>query len=125
MEQNSGGGKKKVSRPGAQMEEMKDPHSMNCRIYISGLPAGVKEEDLASQFGMLGTVAKKKDGSYKINLYTDESGKPKGDAVLTYEDPNAAQTAPEFFNDSEFKGSKIEVELAKEAEWQGRKGGRR
>jgi hypothetical protein len=28
----------------------------------------------------------------------DDAGKPKGDAVITYEDANAARTAPSFFN---------------------------
>jgi hypothetical protein len=33
----------------------------------------------------------------------------QGDACITFEDPNAAASAPGFFNDSEFKGQKLKV----------------
>lgn len=35
---------------------------------------------------------------HAVKLYADESGKNKGDAVLTYEDPQAAHSAGGFFN---------------------------
>lgn len=35
---------------------------------------------------------------YNIKIYTDEEGKNKGDAVLSYEDPSAAHSAGGFFN---------------------------
>jgi RNA-binding protein FUS len=70
---------------------------------------------------MIGQVAKKKQRRgfpdqwpWKVSIYRDDAGKPKGDATLTFVDPNAAQTAPGFFNNTEFKGSKITVEMAAE-----------
>lgn len=81
--------------------------SSNSRIYITGLPPDVTEDELQQSFGMLGTVARKKQKRgypdqwpWKINIYTDTTGKCKGDATLTYEDPNAAQSAPSFFNNT-------------------------
>ncbi len=101
---------------------MKQPESSNNKIYITGLPPNVKAEDLQSVFGLLGTVARKKQKRgypdqwpYKINIYEDPSGKCKGDAALTYEDPNAAQSAPSFFNDTELPnhpGFKMTVVMA-------------
>mmetsp|Transcript_22301 Transcript_22301/g.39954 ORF Transcript_22301/g.39954 Transcript_22301/m.39954 type:complete len:307 (-) Transcript_22301:517-1437(-) len=109
-----------VRRPGAGSQEARDPNDDNTRIYITNLPADTTEEELAQYFGGLGMIARKKQKRgypdqwpYKITLYTDEQGKFKGDAVLAYEDPNAAQSAPEFFNQTEFKGVKIGVEPAK------------
>mmetsp|Transcript_16100 Transcript_16100/g.18829 ORF Transcript_16100/g.18829 Transcript_16100/m.18829 type:complete len:163 (-) Transcript_16100:12-500(-) len=103
----------RVTKLGGGGEKMKDAGNFNNRIYITGLPPDITEEDLAAHFGPLGKIAKKKQRRgypdqwpYKISIYTDDSGKCKGDAALTYEDPNAAQTAPEFFNGSDLKGSK-------------------
>jgi hypothetical protein len=35
---------------------------------------------------------------WNIKIYTDESGKAKGDACLAYEDPSAAHSAGGFYN---------------------------
>ncbi len=35
-------------------------------------------------------------GEYKVKIY-EENGVPKGDAVLTYDDPNAAHKSTENF----------------------------
>lgn len=41
----------------------------------------------------------KRTGLPAINIYTDkDSGKPKGDATLSYEDPPAAKAAVEWFD---------------------------
>ncbi|EEY61831.1 uncharacterized protein PITG_13776 [Phytophthora infestans T30-4] len=76
------------------------------RIYISNLPADVTSDELQEMFGAIGVVAREKQKRgfkdqwpFKIKIYTDTDGQPKGDAVLTFEDSNAARTAPEFFND--------------------------
>lgn len=75
------------------------------RIYISNLPDDVTSDELQELFGALGVVAREKQKRgykdqwpFKIKVYTDAGGRPKGDAVLTYEDSNAARTAPSFFD---------------------------
>lgn len=75
------------------------------RIYISNLPSDVTSNELQEMFGAIGVIAREKQKRgykdqwpFKIKVYTDDSGKAKGDAVLTYEDSNAARTAPSFFN---------------------------
>lgn len=41
----------------------------------------------------------KRTGLPAINIYTDkDTGKPKGDATLSYEDPPAAKAAVEWFD---------------------------
>jgi hypothetical protein len=43
---------------------------------------------------------------WNIKIYTDDSGKAKGDACLAYEDPSAAHSAGGFYN------SKIAVKFS-------------
>ncbi|CEG42024.1 tbp-associated factor 15b [Plasmopara halstedii] len=107
------------------------------RIYISNLPADTTTDELQEMFGAIGVVAREKQKRgykdqwpFKIKIYTDAGGQPKGDAVLTYEDSNAARTAPDFFNGSEIRGKVIKVELAGKPEppvggWHGGSGGGR
>lgn len=46
----------------------------------------------------------------KIWMYKDKvSGKPKGEATVTYDDPNAAQSAIQWFDGKDFRGSVIKV----------------
>ncbi|KAL3667084.1 hypothetical protein V7S43_008026 [Phytophthora oleae] len=105
------------------------------RIYISNLPTDATSDELQEMFGAIGIVAREKQKRgykdqwpFKIKIYTDADGKPKGDAVLTYEDSNAARTAPEFFNGAGMRGKTIKVELAGKPEppvggWHGGGGG--
>ncbi|TMW62525.1 hypothetical protein Poli38472_005143 [Pythium oligandrum] len=75
------------------------------RIYISNLPTDITSDELQELFGSLGVVAREKQKRgykdqwpFKIKVYTDDAGQVKGDAVLTYEDANAARAAPSFFD---------------------------
>lgn len=94
----------------------------NTRIYISGLPLDVTIDELRELFGGIGQVARiKQKRGYKdqwpwnVKIYTDDAGKPKGDAVLTYEDPSAAHSAGSFFNDYSLRGHKIKVTMAEKS----------
>lgn len=75
------------------------------RIYITNLPKDATTDELQELFGQLGVVAREKQKRgykdqwpFKIKIYTDDNGVSKGDAVLTYEDANAARSAPGFFD---------------------------
>ncbi|NXC78916.1 EWS protein, partial [Anhinga anhinga] len=49
-----------------------------------------------------------------INIYTDkDSGKPKGDATLSYEEPICAKAAVEHFDGKEFQGRRLKVSMAR------------
>ncbi|KAK4492105.1 hypothetical protein RD792_002902 [Penstemon davidsonii] len=94
----------------------------NARIYISNLPPDVTTEELRELFGSIGQVARiKQKRGYKdqwpwsIKIYTDEQGKNKGDAVLSYEDPSAAHSAGGFFNMHDMRGHKIIVTMAEKS----------
>ena len=44
-------------------------------------------------------------------LYKDEMGKSKGEALLTFEEPNSAHASVAFFHNTELKGNKIKVTM--------------
>ncbi|KAF6162608.1 hypothetical protein GIB67_003154, partial [Kingdonia uniflora] len=52
---------------------------------------------------------------WSIKIYTDDSGKCKGDAVLSYEDPSAAHSAGVFYNNHDLRGYKINVAMAEKS----------
>ncbi|KAF3338259.1 transcription initiation factor TFIID subunit 15-like isoform X1 [Carex littledalei] len=87
---------------------------MNSTVYVYNLPTGTDEEMLAEYFGTIGLLKKdKRTGRPKIWLYKDKvTDEPKGDATVTYEDPHAAMAAVDWFNNKEFHGSVIGVQIA-------------
>eukprot|EP01018_Ginkgo_biloba_P018991 Gb_11518 [translate_table: standard] len=94
----------------------------NSRIYISNLPLDASTDELRDLFGGIGQIARvKQKRGYKdqwpwnIKLYMDEAGNNKGDAVLSYEDPQAAHSAGGFFNDYDMRGHRIKVAMAEKS----------
>jgi RNA-binding protein FUS len=77
-------------------------------VYVSGMPAGVSEGDIAEFFGSIGIIKlDKKTKSKKIYLYRDKAtGELKGDCTVTYEDPFSAASAVEWFHNKDWKGAR-------------------
>lgn len=69
----------------------------------------------------------KRTQKQKIWLYKDKTtGESKGEATVTYDDADAAQSAINWFDGKEFRGSVIKVQLAtKKDNWSGGRGGGR
>lgn len=69
-------------------------------IFISGLPDDATEDQLAEHFGQIGLIKyDKKNDCKKIWIYKDKAtGKSKGEATLTYDDPPTATSAIAWFN---------------------------
>ncbi|KAH8547924.1 hypothetical protein BGW37DRAFT_508407 [Umbelopsis sp. PMI_123] len=90
-------------------------------IYITNLPDTVTEEKLAEVFGSIGIIKHdKKADKPKIWIYTDKTtGKPKGDATITYDDPPTADAAIEWFSNKDFMGNIIKVDKAQRKAWTG------
>lgn len=50
---------------------------------------------------------------FSVRIYKDDStGKPKGDCIIKYEEPNSAHAALKWFDGIDFKGGKIGVAMA-------------
>lgn len=89
--------------------------SENSTIYITGLTEKATLPEMADFFKHSGTIRiNRRLNQPAINIYTDkDSGKPKGDATLSYDDPTCARAAVEHFDGKEFQGSRIKVSMAR------------
>lgn len=69
-------------------------------IFVSGLPEDTTEAQLAEYFGQIGIIKfDKKNDCPKIWIYKDKTtGKGKGEATITYDDPPTASSAISWFN---------------------------
>lgn len=78
-------------------------------VYISGFPEDITEPEIAEYFGSIGVLKldkKARPPKPKIWLYRDKTtGALKGDGTVSYEDPFAAGSAVEWFNNKEWKGA--------------------
>ncbi|GMH45915.1 hypothetical protein BSKO_13878 [Bryopsis sp. KO-2023] len=96
-------------------------------VYVDRLPPSITEKDIAEYFGSIGILKMdKKTRKPKIWLYRDkQTGAPKGDCTVTYEDPYAAASAVQWFDNKDFKGALLHVSLAKRKDSMDRGGGYR
>ena len=90
------------------------------RIFIKGFDvASTSEDDLREVFSGIGIISRVKQRTgfpdqwpYAVKIYRDERGEKKDEAVITYDDPHAAQSAPSFYDGYEFNGKKLHVSIA-------------
>lgn len=95
-----------------QSQPQNDPNVGNDTIYVSGFPESTTVQDLKSHFGSIGVIrADKRTKEPKITIYKDhETGASKGDAIVTYEDPEGARAAISWFNSKEKFSISIQAE---------------
>ena len=71
-------------------------------IFAQCLPCNAKTEQIAQFFGDVGLIK-------RVLIYRRL---PKGEATVTYEDPNAAQSAIQWFDGKKFNGNTIKVSMS-------------
>ncbi|TMW53983.1 hypothetical protein DOY81_000915, partial [Sarcophaga bullata] len=83
-------------------------------IFVSGMDPESTEMDIETHFGAIGIIKKdKRTSKPKIWLYRHkDTGISKGEATVTYDDINAAQSAIDWFDGRDFNGCIIKVSLA-------------
>ncbi|XP_051748555.1 EWS RNA-binding protein 1b isoform X4 [Ctenopharyngodon idella] len=103
-----GGMDRDMGHPGEQDSE-------NSTIYITGLTENATLPEMADFFKHCGPIRiNRRLNQPAINIYTDkDSGKPKGDATLSYEEPAIAKAAVEYFDGKEFQGRRLKVSMAR------------
>ncbi|XP_031748305.1 RNA-binding protein FUS isoform X11 [Xenopus tropicalis] len=107
-------------------EMAEQDNSDNNTIFVQGLGENVTVESVADYFKQIGIIkTNKKTGQPMINLYTDrETGKLKGEATVSFDDPPSAKAAIDWFDGKEFSGNPIKVSFAtRRADFNSRGGG--
>ncbi|CAH6775810.1 Taf15 [Phodopus roborovskii] len=90
-------------------------HTMSSQIISNMIPI-IKTSSLTIHKGKTTATThktNKKTGKPMINLYTDkDTGKPKGEATVSFDDPPSAKAAIDWFDGKEFHGNIIKVSFA-------------
>ncbi|KAK0144249.1 RNA-binding protein FUS [Merluccius polli] len=100
-------------------------NSDNNTIFVQGLGDDYTVDSVADFFKQIGIIKiNKKTGLPMINLYTDrETGKLKGEATVSFDDPPSAKAAIDWFDGKDFSGNPIKVSFAtRRADFGGRGG---
>jgi RNA-binding protein FUS len=90
------------------------------RIFVQGFdPSTTSEDDLKELFSGIGVIARVRQRfgfpdqwPHAVKIYRDADGNPKDEAVIKYDDPMAAQSAPGFYDGHELNGKKLSVSIA-------------
>ncbi|XP_019906719.1 RNA-binding protein FUS isoform X2 [Esox lucius] len=100
--------------PGGPSSMEDQDNSDNNTIFVQGMGDGYTVESVADFFKQIGIIKiNKKTGLPMINLYTDrETGKLKGEATVSFDDPPSAKAAIDWFDGKDFKGNPIKVSFA-------------
>ncbi|XP_071992475.1 TATA-binding protein-associated factor 2N isoform X1 [Engystomops pustulosus] len=107
---NFGGSRDYGNKPESDDQDNSD----NNTIFVQGLGEDVSPDQVGDFFKQIGIIKiNKKTGKPMINLYTDkETGKSKGEATVSFDDPPSAKAAIEWFDGKEFMGNVIKVSFA-------------
>jgi RNA recognition motif-containing protein len=80
------------------------------RLFIGNLPYKILPQDLQAHFAQAGVVT-------SVNLMTDKfTGRSRGFAFVEYATEAEARAAVEKFNDTDFQGRKLMVNIARPRE---------
>ncbi len=82
----------------------------NCRLFIGGLPWAVRDEALKDAFSKAGTVVS------AVVIMDRMSGRSKGFGFVEMSTPEEAQTAIDMFNEQDFEGRNLIVNIARPRE---------
>jgi HIV Tat-specific factor 1 len=87
---------------------------VNSNVYVSGLPKDISQSEVVSYFSRCGFIRKdQRTGETKVKIYKDESGKNKGDAMISFLREESVIMAIDLLNDTEIRpGYSIKVERA-------------
>ena len=76
------------------------------KLYVGNLPFSTTDDDLAELFGSYGAITEAK------TITDRETGRPRGFAFVTFENPAAAQDAQSALDGKDFQGRALRVSEA-------------
>ena len=87
---------------------------MNTFVYATGLPLDIDLDECKDFFAKCGVIQLDRNtGQLKIKLYSDDNGKPKGDARICYANLESVELALDMLDGSEIRpGYPVKVEQA-------------
>ncbi|EWC48350.1 hypothetical protein DRE_02119 [Drechslerella stenobrocha 248] len=89
---------KKNSKPDAAAARV------NKAVYVTNLPPDATAQEVEELFSRYGVIAEEIDsGKKRVKLYMDESGNPKGDALVVYFRPESVHLAIQMLDDTDFR----------------------
>ncbi|KAI9728622.1 MAG: hypothetical protein M1828_002728 [Chrysothrix sp. TS-e1954] len=97
-DQEDGSSKKQKPAP------KQNPPRKNTAVYVTSLPLDATADEIHTVFSKYGLVAEEvESGEPRIKLYKDDSGNPKGEALVVYFRPESVQLAIDMLDDSDFR----------------------
>jgi RNA recognition motif-containing protein len=84
----------------------------NSKVYVGNLDYAVTSDQLGEHFGQAGKVTS------SVVITDRQSGRSKGFGFVEFEKEEEAKKAIEMFNDQEFQGRKMIVNIARPREEQ-------
>ncbi|KAJ6259147.1 hypothetical protein Dda_6045 [Drechslerella dactyloides] len=92
---------------------------VNKAVYVTNLPLDATAQEVEELFSRYGVIAEEIDsGKKRVKLYTDDSGQPKGDALIVYFRPESVNLAIQMLDDTDFRmgvgdaGGRLRVQAA-------------
>nr|XP_033802207.1 HIV Tat-specific factor 1 [Geotrypetes seraphini] len=109
VEQKSKAEKRKLEPGWFNVEEARNPN-----VYVTGLPPDITEDEFVEIMSKCGIIMRDpQTEEYKIKLYKDKEGNLKGDGLCCYLKKESVGLALKLLDESEIRGHKLHVELAK------------
>eukprot|EP01114_Cavostelium_apophysatum_P014695 TRINITY_DN3872_c0_g1_i1.p1 TRINITY_DN3872_c0_g1~~TRINITY_DN3872_c0_g1_i1.p1 ORF type:complete len:338 (-),score=70.11 TRINITY_DN3872_c0_g1_i1:4-1017(-) len=94
--------KRKLEQKQAAKEAVEKAKKSNA--YVTGLPTDITVNELVQTFSKCGIIKRDEETAEpKIRIYTDDAGKPKGDALISFFRPESVDLALTLIDQSEIR----------------------
>ena len=106
-------GLKRKRQPGSAKKKKKTAEKKNTAVYVTGLPVDATIDEVNEMFKKAGVLLEDPlEKRPRIKFYTNDDGKPKGDALVIYLREESVALACQLFDDTVFRfGDKSSIKV--------------